>query len=95
MGESRGGSRGSGPPFFGPRCRPFNIGPKIGPLPEPPFLLVDLRWTPFQKSCISPCGSMYYNYSRGGSIRILRGGQGFLGGGGVRDLKKENPWEFS
>ena len=29
-----GGSRGSGPPPFGPRCRLFNIGPKVGP---PPF----------------------------------------------------------
>ena len=26
-----GGSRGSGPPPFGPRCRLFNIGPKVGP----------------------------------------------------------------
>ena len=37
------GSRGSAPPF-GPRCRLFNIGPKVGP--PPLFLLVDLRWTP-------------------------------------------------
>ena len=29
-----GGSRGSGPrPPFGPRCRLFNIGPKVGPPP--------------------------------------------------------------
>ena len=40
-----GGSRGSGP-LFGPRCRLFNIGPKVGPPLGPPFLLVDLRWTP-------------------------------------------------
>ena len=40
-GGGGGGSRGSGPPPpFGPRCRLFNIGPKVGP---PPFLLVDLR----------------------------------------------------
>ena len=32
-----GGSRGSGPPPFGPRCRLFNIGPKVGP---PPFVNV-------------------------------------------------------
>ena len=35
---------GGGPdPPFGPQCRLFNIGPKVGP---PLFLLVDLRWTP-------------------------------------------------
>ena len=28
-----------------PRCRLFNIGPKIGPPSGPPFLLVDLIWT--------------------------------------------------
>ena len=41
-----GGSGGGGvrPPPFGPRCRLFNIGPKVGP--PPLFLLVDLRWTP-------------------------------------------------
>ena len=34
-GSRGGGSRGSGPPPpFGPRCRLFNIGPKVGP---PPF----------------------------------------------------------
>ena len=33
----QGGSRGSGPPPFGPRCRLFNIGPKVGP---PPFVNV-------------------------------------------------------
>ena len=32
-----GGSRGSGPPPFVPRCRLFNIGPKIGPPSGPPF----------------------------------------------------------
>ena len=39
-----------------PRCRLFNIGPKIGPLSAPPpFLLLDLIWTPpFQKSWIRP-----------------------------------------
>ena len=32
------------PPPFGPRCRLFNINPKVGPpLGPPPFLLVDLR----------------------------------------------------
>ena len=35
-----GGPGGPDPPPFGPRCRLFNIGPKVGP---PPFLLVDLR----------------------------------------------------
>ena len=39
-----GGSRGGGPggpdppPPFGPRCRLFNIGPKVGP--PPPFVNV-------------------------------------------------------
>ena len=31
-GSGGGGSRGSGPPF-GPRCRLFNIGPKVGHAP--------------------------------------------------------------
>ena len=45
------GGRGSAPPpFWGPRYRLFNIGPKVGPPPGPPFLLVDLRWTPLFKS---------------------------------------------
>ena len=43
-GGSRGGGAGGPDPPFGPRCRLFNIGPKVGP--PPPFLLVDLRWTP-------------------------------------------------
>ena len=38
-----GGVQGVRTPPFGPRCRLFNIGPKVGPLL---FLLVDLRWTP-------------------------------------------------
>ena len=44
----QGGGGGVRPPPFGPRCRFFNIGPKVGPPlgPPPPFLLVDLRWTP-------------------------------------------------
>ena len=41
---------GGGPrvrtPLFVLRYRLFNIGPKVGPPPGPPFLLVDLRWTP-------------------------------------------------
>ena len=44
-----GGSRTPPPrsPPFVPRCRLFNIGPKIGPPSAPlPFLLVDLIWTP-------------------------------------------------
>ena len=38
MGGSGGVSRGSGPPpsLFAPRCRLFNIGPKVGPPPGPP-----------------------------------------------------------
>ena len=40
MGGSRpfGGGGGSGAPLFGPRCRLFNIGTKVGPPPGPPFL---------------------------------------------------------
>ena len=41
-----GGVQGVRPPPFGPRCRLFNIGPTVGPPLAPPFLLVDLRWTP-------------------------------------------------
>ena len=46
-GGSRGG--GSGPPF-GPRCRLFNIGPKVGP---PPF-------------CECPRVGVFFNFSEGG-----------------------------
>ena len=48
MADPGGGVQGvRTPPPFGPRCRLFNIGPKVGPpLGPPPFLLVDLRWTP-------------------------------------------------
>ena len=43
-----GGGQGVRTPPFGPRCRLFNIGPKVGPPlgPPPPFLLVYLRPTP-------------------------------------------------
>ena len=41
-----GGGQGVWTPPFVPRCRLFNIGPKIGPPSGPPFLLVDLIWTP-------------------------------------------------
>ena len=37
-----GGGAGGPDPPFGPRCRVFTLGPKLAP----PFLLVDLRWTP-------------------------------------------------
>ena len=41
--RSRGGGvQGVRTPPFVPRCRLFNIGPKIGPPSAPPFLLVDL-----------------------------------------------------
>ena len=57
MGGSKEGVQGAGPPF-GPRCRLFDIGHKVGPPPGPPLLIVDLRirWTPvpFQKSWIRP-----------------------------------------
>ena len=42
-----GGGGVQDPPPLVPRCRLFNIGPKIGPpSAPPPFLLVDLIWTP-------------------------------------------------
>ena len=56
----RGGG-GPGPPPFGPLCRLFNIGPKIGPPPGPSlFLLVDLRWTPLLKNPGSTPGHVWY-----------------------------------
>ena len=47
-----GGARGSGPPLLGHDVAFLTLGPKL----DPPFLLVDLRWTPppFQKSWIRP-----------------------------------------
>ena len=62
---SKGGSRGGGgpggldPPFV-PRYRLFNIGPKIGPPSGPPFLLVDLIWTPLSKILDPPLFSEVY-----------------------------------
>ena len=52
-----GGGGVQAPPPFGPLCRLFNSGPKVGPPPGPPlFLIVDLRWAPtFEKSWIRPC----------------------------------------
>ena len=58
-----GGSRGSSP-LFCPRCIGFlTLGlTYIGPPPGPPFLLVNLRWTPppFKKSWIRPCRIKVY-----------------------------------
>ena len=59
--HTSGGSRGGGPggqaPPYVPRCRLFNIGPKIGPLSGPPFFAgrPNLDPPPFQKSWIRPC----------------------------------------
>ena len=42
-----GVSRGSGPPLLGHDVGFLTLGPKLDPLLNPPpFLLVDLRWTP-------------------------------------------------
>ena len=49
-----GGGGGQDPPPFVPRCRLFNIGPKIGPPSGPPFLLVDLIWTPPLSKILDP-----------------------------------------
>ena len=45
-----GGSRGSGPPPFGPQCRLFNIGPQ--------------SWTP--PFCECPRVGVFFNFSDGG-----------------------------
>ena len=62
IGGSRG-SRGSGPPF-GPRCRLFNIVPKIGSFLNPPFFVCRPKMDPppFQKSWIRPwrCYARFY-----------------------------------
>ena len=54
-----GGGGGPGsldPPLFVPRCRLFNIGPKIGPPSGPPFFACrpNLDPPPFPKSWIRP-----------------------------------------
>ena len=46
MGGSGGGGRGSGPHLFGPRYRFFNIGPKVGPPPGPPFFACKPKMDP-------------------------------------------------
>ena len=48
-----GGSRGSGPPPFGPRCRLFNIGPKVGP--PPPFFACRPKMDPSGGSRVCVC----------------------------------------
>ena len=68
-GGGGGGCPGGPDPPFGPRCRLFNIGPKVGPpLGPPPLLLVDLRCPPpprFQKSWIRPCTFTYVSDAHG------------------------------
>ena len=53
-----GGVQGVRSPPFGPRCRLFNIGPKVGPpLGPPPLLFVDLRWAPVaDPGCVCDLG---------------------------------------
>ena len=57
-----GGPGGQDPPFV-PRCRLFNIGPKIEPpSAPPPFLLVDLIWTPLSKILDPPLHTHLLKY---------------------------------
>ena len=56
-----GGSRGSGPPPpLGHDVGFLTLGPKLDPLldPPPPYLLVDLRWTPLSKILDPPLWRM-------------------------------------
>ena len=58
QGRIQGGGAGvrTPPPHFGPRCRLFNIGTKVGSPPGPPFLACrPIIPPPFQKSWIRPC----------------------------------------
>ena len=69
-----GGSRGSGPPPFGPRCRLFNIGPKVGPPlgPPPLFACIPKMWMtshgqcPRGGACECPRVGVFFNFSEGG-----------------------------
>ena len=56
MADPGGGIQGVRTPPFVPRCRLFNIGPKIGPPAGPPFFAgrPNLDPPPFQKSWIRP-----------------------------------------
>ena len=56
-----GGPGGPDPPPFGPRCRLFNIGPKVGPPLGPPLFFAcrpKMDPPPFQKSWIRPCNAV-------------------------------------
>ena len=51
-GGSWGGGGGPDPPPFGPRCRLFNIGPKVGP---PPFFACRPKMDPSGGSRVCVC----------------------------------------
>ena len=73
MGGSSGG-QGVRTPLFGPRCRLFKIGPKIGPPPgSPVFSLYTYNGPPppFKKSWIRPCG-VSQSYISWGCNKIFR-----------------------
>ena len=57
-GQIQGGRGPGGPdlPFLAHDVGFLTLGPKLDPFLDPPFLLVDLRWTlPFRNSLIRPC----------------------------------------
>ena len=55
-GSGGGGGPGVRTPFLAHDEGFLKLGPKLDPLLDPLFLLVDLRWTPlFKKSWIRPC----------------------------------------
>ena len=85
-GSGGGGVQGVCPPFV-PRCRLFNIGPKIGPPSVSPFFAcIDLIWAPLSKILDPPLLPQVADPG------ILEGGQGPRkgrsprdGGGGVKN----------
>ena len=63
-GSGGGGPGGPDPPPFGPRCRLFNIGPKVGP---PPFVNVQ-EWGCFSNFLRSD--DVTRTMSKGGGVLV-------------------------
>ena len=83
--QGGGGSRGSGPPLLGHDVGFLTLGPKLDPLLDPPFFLVDLRWAPVaDPGCvcvtgvITPppleCGWRHRAMSKGGCLWMSKSG---------------------